>query len=814
MRSTIFVHIISALACCFLAACGGGGGGGGGGGSSSSGGSSSGWISSVSTAQADVYRTAEYNSQAGLEQINAAEAYALLNVNNKTVAGAGVEIAILDSGVQINHDEISANYISSGSYDYVNNDSNPSDDNGHGTEVASIAAGVKDGRGMQGVAYDSDIIAIKVLASNGLGTYSNLTQGINLAISDDVGVINMSLTGGSGSASLRDALIAAKNADILMVAATGNSSATQPEYPARYASDSDLQGYVIAVASVGTSTSTTDISTFSNKCGDAANYCMVAPGYQIYDAQYNSDGTTTNGYGYDSGTSMAAPAVSGAAAVLRAAWPFLTANQVSNILLSTATDLGTSGVDAIYGHGLLNLYQAVQAQGQNLFVYGSSVSSGGYSVGSSSLVTDPIFGDAFVSNVAPQLAAGVFFDDYGRDYKAFINQKISARSNYNIASNLTALAFNNYNTQTIPLSFGNNAASQLKFQVKSYNDKSAPNSLGLKFATVDKSSEDKLLNLSNGFSFSQNFAANSDNNFVRDVKAGFAVNSDEAALVREDKFNNFGFISVSNFAGNPFQSFVSNQTNSSNNVSSWRNFNQIFVGSKFFDKKFALNFSQQSSYDSTTVLSKIANLQNRISDLNLAYLPSEATKLAVSFGNLNEFNNNFLNSKAAGAFEAAGNARTSYFKVSASHKIISDFFLISSFSEGKTTMQGNDLGIFRNYSDIRSRSASLGLVNEKIFGGRLGMIYSEPMRVYSGKAEINIPVARDLSGNVQRYSSTVSLKPNGKEQDLELFYSTNLALRRFHNPLLRFNLVAQKQPGNFKDAATAYLGFVSFNGKF
>ncbi len=193
-----------------LVACGGGGGGGGS--SASSGGSSSSsWTSSLTTSQADVYRTTEYNNQSGLETIHAAEAYASLNLNSKTVAGSGIKISFLDTGVQINHNEISGNYSATGSYDYVNSDSNPSDDQGHGTMTASIAAGVKgDGTsGMHGVAYNSTIISIKVLNSStpASGSYADLISGINKSISDGVKVINMSLGGSVASSSVLSALV-------------------------------------------------------------------------------------------------------------------------------------------------------------------------------------------------------------------------------------------------------------------------------------------------------------------------------------------------------------------------------------------------------------------------------------------------------------------------------------------------------------------------------------------------------------------------------------------------------------------------------
>jgi subtilisin family serine protease len=197
---------------------------------------------------------------------------------------------------------------------------------------------------MHGVAYNSKIIAIKVLDSSGNGTYQDVSDGISAAASAGAKVINLSLGGSFPNSTLRDSLLTAKAADVLTIAATGNDGTTQPDYPAYYASDSSLAGYVLAVGSVNSSSV---ISSFSQQCGDTMNYCLVAPGENIYAAY------PTDTYATSSGTSEATPHVSGAAAVIRAAWTFLTAAQTAQILLQTATDLGAAGVDVIYGYGLL-----------------------------------------------------------------------------------------------------------------------------------------------------------------------------------------------------------------------------------------------------------------------------------------------------------------------------------------------------------------------------------------------------------------------------------------------------------------------------
>ncbi|MBU6339242.1 MAG: S8 family serine peptidase [Rickettsiales bacterium] len=309
----------------------------------------------------------------------------------------------------------------------------------------------------------------------------------------------------------------AKSKDVVTAIATGNDSASNPAYPAIYASDDNVKGYVIAVASVSSSDV---ISSFSNKCGTAKNYCLVAPGENIHAAY------PTSSYADLNGTSMATPSVAGAAAVIRGAWPSLTADQVVSLLLTTATDLGTSGVDDTYGYGMLNLYDAVKPVGSSVVSSGTSTDSAGYDISTTSLTVDPIFGDAFSTNVAAALNNTVFFDSYGRDFKANINTKIGNVSSYNVPT-LDNIAFNNYTSNSIPLSFGKDSSSQLKFQVKSYNSNSetgngldrgySQNRYGLKFLINDRSQEDRYLTSSNGFSFTENFS----NKF----KAGFAFNT-------------------------------------------------------------------------------------------------------------------------------------------------------------------------------------------------------------------------------------------------------------------------------------------------
>lgn len=828
----IIAIIITSAAIALGSLSAGGGGGGGSGSSSSSGGSSSSgsgggsidaaWI--VSEAEANIYRTTEYNSQQGLEKIHAAEAYAALAKNNKSVAGEGVKIAVIDSGAQEDHVDLAANISVADGHNYNQNSNDVADTLGLGTYAASLAAGVKNDDGVHGVAYDANLVISDIY--NDAGDSLVADSGISgSAAIEDVGVMNIgwkygSYTTYSGTPSGtnsadRAVIVALKVAqanDILVVAAAGDDADNandgggdaaylnrlKPQKPALFANNSELEGYVLSVIAVDQNSQIIDSS---NICGITHEYCLAAVGSNILGA---SSDTNSNGgvgdvgakYATISSSNAAAAQVSGAAAVLRAAWPFLTAPQVANILLTTATDLGDAGDDTIYGYGLLNLYAAVQAQGSNNFSYGTSLSQNSYDVRASSIIVDPIFGDAFANNVAPVLQKAVFFDDYGRDYKAFLDGKIMARGKSWAASGLGSNEANNYKTNIVPLLFGaknSSDSTQIKLQIKSYSD------LGAKFANIDKSQQDRFLTAGNGFSLKQNFLQKS--------QFGFASNVDEIKNLSFEKLNNFGFVSVNGFAANPYQSFVANPYQT---AESTKNFNQIFVQQKFFDDKLKFNFSHQTSYQNSSILAKSGNVQNQISDFNFNYLPNDSTNLSLSFGRLSEFNNNFLNSQALGAFESGGNAKTSYFKIAASKKIYKNLSLITNFSQGFTEVSGNNFGIFRDYRDIKSRGAALGLVTENVLGGRLGVLYSEPLRVYSGKATINIAVARDKDGNVIRYVEDVSLKPQGKEQDFEVFYAKDLT----QLSQISANFLVIKDLGNFKSDRNVYFGTISYGMKF
>ncbi|MCA1031229.1 S8 family peptidase [Bacillus timonensis] len=251
--------------------------------------------------------------------------------------GSGVKVAVLDTGIQRSHSDLTvvggASFVPAEPDPYV-------DLNGHGTHVAGTIAGHT---GILGVAPSVSLYAVKVLDGNGSGTYSGIIQGIEWAIQEKVNVINMSLGGSQGSTALQQACDNANNSGIVVVAAAGNSGSKGKRntigYPAKYAS-------VIAVGAVDSNNNRGSFSSVGNELE------VMAPGVAIYS-------TVPYGNGYDTynGTSMASPHVAGAAALILASNPSLSNVQVRDRLKNTATPLGSS---FYYGYGVINVQAAVQ----------------------------------------------------------------------------------------------------------------------------------------------------------------------------------------------------------------------------------------------------------------------------------------------------------------------------------------------------------------------------------------------------------------------------------------------------------------------
>lgn len=304
------------------------------------------------------YAQYQWNFQS-FDSVGGVGAEAAWDVNR----GANTVVAVIDTGIATAVPDLAGTCFTSTGYDFVNNDNDATDDEGHGTHVAgTIAQTTNNGLGVAGLAHESCLMAVKVLDATGSGSYENVVAGIYHATDNGADVINLSL-GGPASDILRSAVQYAYEKGVTVVAATGNDNAAV-SYPAAY------DEYVIAVGATRKNGVRAPYSNYG------AQIDLVAPGgyfeYKrvrgkmvlssnegIYQQTLVPGTTDQFNYYFYSGTSMATPHVAAAAAMVLSNGNASTPDEVRTALQSTARDLGTAGFDQYYGHGIIDLPAAL-----------------------------------------------------------------------------------------------------------------------------------------------------------------------------------------------------------------------------------------------------------------------------------------------------------------------------------------------------------------------------------------------------------------------------------------------------------------------
>lgn len=300
--------------------------------------------------------------------VNAEEAWDISN-------GSGAVVAVIDTGIayedyrQYRQAPDLADTCFVEGYDFVNDDDHPNDDDSHGTHVAgTIAQSTNNGIGTAGLAYGACLMPVKVLDYNGIGYVSDVADGVIFAADHGAQVINLSLGGSEDSETLKNAMQYAYEKGVTIVAAAGNDSSSSLIYPAAY------NDYVIAV---GATRYDKALAYYSNY---GSSLDLVAPGGQLYVEEtgemldQNNDGywdgvlqNTFHPYNihefhyyFFEGTSMAAPHVAAAAALLISNGNAVTPDETRAALQNTAQDLGVPGRDDTYGYGLIDAFAALQ----------------------------------------------------------------------------------------------------------------------------------------------------------------------------------------------------------------------------------------------------------------------------------------------------------------------------------------------------------------------------------------------------------------------------------------------------------------------
>ena len=261
-------------------------------------------------------------------------------------SGAGVTVAVIDSGVDAHHVDLDGQVLPG--LDLVDPKGDGDTDLvGHGTTVSAIIAGKDDSDGVVGIAPRARILPVRVLdQENRYDDALVVAKGVRWAVDHGAKVINLSLGGSGSSAALAAALDYAFAKDVVVVACTGNASASPSSgvwYPAR-------EPGVIAVAGMER-----DGEHLWSGSITGRETVVTAPATQLV-------GARPSGYWKVQGTSFAAPMVSATAALIRSRWPTMSAGEVINRIIKTAKDRGAPGRDATYGYGLVDPTGALTAE--------------------------------------------------------------------------------------------------------------------------------------------------------------------------------------------------------------------------------------------------------------------------------------------------------------------------------------------------------------------------------------------------------------------------------------------------------------------
>ncbi|WP_078428680.1 S8 family serine peptidase [Alkalihalobacterium alkalinitrilicum] len=272
--------------------------------------------------------------QWNLSQISAEEGWEV------TDGSEGTTIAVLDTGVDPEHQDLKGKVLQG--YNAFDGTARSNDQHGHGTHVAGIAAAISNNvTGIAGVAWQNNILPVKVLNEHGEGSSFEVARGIRWAVDNGAQVINMSLGDYHNSYILHDAIKYAHNNDVVLIAASGNDNVSDPMYPADYKE-------VLTVAATDDKRERAFFSNYGHHID------VAAPGEHIPSLFPNDN------YVIMSGTSMAAPHVAGLAGLIRSIDPELTNEDVYELITSTAIDLGQSGRDPYYGAGEINVGDALR----------------------------------------------------------------------------------------------------------------------------------------------------------------------------------------------------------------------------------------------------------------------------------------------------------------------------------------------------------------------------------------------------------------------------------------------------------------------
>ena len=702
----------------------------------------------------------------------------------------------MDSGVDTSHQELdSYNKFTSDSYLTYQSRSPTTDEKRHGTHVSGIAAGDKDGSGMHGVAFDSQLFFISIELSDPPDDYepqvinptvdytgidNSWSQLEDYFVQRNVTVVNGSF-GYQGNINeyteeniryafpLTIAVMAqADKADAdktIFVWSAGNGGAyadqgvdySSPEVFAGMAYLlPELQGNSVAVVSVD---SAGEISYFSNRCGVSADYCIAAPGSSIYSA-YAQDYPTTNEYASFSGTSMAAPHVSGGIALLADYFR----NQLGNTeilerLFMTANKTGIYEDSSIYGQGLMDLDAATSPVGQTTVLTMNGLAIKSFPEFSTSLASfGPALGDAWVKLLTREFAV---FDQLGAP---FFKQLYSTYFDPRNSVEWLSYKYTNptFRTKEIEKDIYPGTSLTFGINVIGYGEH--------KFSPTLWARDEQKLRY---FSLRKDLSDNT-NYFIGSGLSPSLYFGNNIKKVGQRQI--FGRSDLSS----PYMAFGEDGT---------------FVGG-------TLSFSENSSLTASFFSGNHADMSmfERKKDnqgLVVEYQTNlDNFNLSVQAGLLTE-NSGLLGSSFHGGYGSLEESLTYFSGIDAliSWKKVN---LSGSLFVGQTRPKLYETGIISGLEDLSSSSFNFSFFAKELFNksDSFGLRISQPLRLENGGVYFSIPVGRKPDKEIIFENYRSDLNPSGRQVDLEFIYRMSAKYGRFYS---RFGVT--KDEGHFKREA-------------
>lgn len=639
------------------------------------------------------------------------------------------KVAIIDSGSNLNGVT---------GIDFVRGTNSPFDEtkNGHGTTITKIINAFKP---------VEDMVALKVVGESFQFNPSISEAALAAAVDmPDVKVVDMS---NRNPISL-GALQAAADGDRILVMNAGNRAGGRPDGIAEFAPL--LNGVAIIVGAVDPDNT---LAPYSNRAGDLAEFYVVAPGF----TEFNET----------QGTSFAKPHVSGLAALLLWTFPDLSPEDAVKIIFETADDLGEPGVDAVYGHGLINVQKALDPAEGDMIVPGDDGGGGSGAIIIGGLAVVGVAAAVITSkkNRKP-METTLVLDKYKRAYTMDLSDMVQVRpSRGSLDSVLKSL----------------NVLEKIHTISRTPKESS--------FIRVTEPA------LENSVAYNPTSWLNDDPAFVPEPSMSYYQQSFDGSgfsfHVNSTLTNEFGALGLASTPDDQI-SFLSNKS-----------FSLPFLGYS------SNGFASQSTHSLTDHSSVRLGL-SRVDDQTQFGLRSDAAvvelthtrekfSFSASLGHLSEYGSMFGGSRNSAY--GVDDAKTYSFGLSGAYRLAEDIRLIGSYAYGLSDVDSAGNSLLSDFSSVRSDSWAMGVMFDNVARGRdrIGFAVSQPLKITDGFVDLTVPYAIDANKVVSSNTERVDLGAGGRELALETFY------RMWTGKNTRFTtyLMHQRNPSNIAEAPSA-----------